>query len=71
MYYQYELHVQQGFVKLYPHEYIVFCTIHSQLMSISVGRPYITSGQMETFPLYTIFCVKLGPDEFAFICTVH
>lgn len=70
-YYQCELHVQQGFVKLYPPEYIVFWTIRLQLPSISVGRTYITNRQMDTLPLYTIFCVQLGSDELAFICTVR
>jgi len=65
-YYQYELHVLQGFVKLYSPEYIVFWTIRLQLPSISVGRPYITSEQMNTLPLYTTFCVQLGSDELAF-----
>lgn len=70
-YYQYELHVQQGFVKFYTPECIVFWTIRLQLPSKSVGRPYFTSKQMDTLPLYTTFCVKLGSDELAFICTVR
>jgi hypothetical protein len=70
-YYQYDFHVQQGFVKLYPPEYIVFWTIRLQLPSISAGRPYITIGQRVTLPLYTTFCIQLGSDELAFICTVR
>jgi hypothetical protein len=69
-YYQYELHMQQGLVNLYPPEYIVFRTIRWQLPSISVGRPYITSEKLDTLPLYTAFCIQLGSDELAFIYAV-
>jgi len=70
-YYQYEVQVQKDFVKLYSLEYIVCWKIRLQLPSIYVSRPYAASGQMDTLPLHTIFYIKFGSNELAFICTVR